>query len=130
MFESSPGADGRWREIAVYAVSRSMAFFDPTELDLSDWHHARPEIRRITDMGHGWESQLSINRIINHNHRVTNSSIPSDQQIHFETASQTLAIPDLALSAAVILLINRRIRGGFYPHPKLPPPGQDFRIYG
>ena len=91
-----------------------MAFYDTAEIEISDWLDARPEIRRSSELGHGWVPELLTSRIANRSQRGLNLSIPSAQQINFETASHNLALPDLVITAAVIIFINRRMRG-FYP---------------
>ena len=110
-------ADLLFRTTVERGITRAMAFFDTTEIEISDWLNARPEIRRLSDLGSGCESEWLLNHIDNHSSRGLNLSNPSEQQIDFETASQDLALPDLVLTAAVVILITRRIRGSFIPSP-------------
>ena len=103
------------------AVTRSTAFYDTAEIEISDWLNDRPEIRRISDIGSGWESRLLTNRISNHSERGLNLSIPSGVKINFATSPHDFILPDLVLTDAVIIIINRRTMGSFIPSPNFPP---------
>ena len=101
----------------IRMISRSLSFFEDSDLDIAEWLENHPEVSRPSDLGRGWIPELLTTRISTHRRIGLNITTPSIQQIGFEAQVHSLGQTDLAMMALLVILITRKKRMLFPPSP-------------
>ena len=117
------GQEGVARDALLGAVRRRRSFSDFAEsgLILGIGTYSTP--CALEALSPGSFLGLLRNRISPHTHIRLQLSIPTQQQIDSETATQRLGLPGVILTASTVLSLAERIRPDFMPSPDYFPPG-------
>ena len=111
------------REALLGAVRRARNFSDFAESDLISGLGTFSTPCAMEAFAPGSFRDLLRNRISCHTYIGLQLSIPIQQQIDAETATQCLGLAGMILTASTVLSLTERIRPDFIPSPDYFPPG-------
>ena len=108
----------RWCEMMVRAIRRSIFYSDFDDTDILEWLEDHQSVRRITDLPDNHAAPCLLHaRLLSHVHTEVCITLPSQQQIDFETPSQVLGVEGLLVAASIIFIVADRIRTISLPAP-------------